>query len=170
MAFEEAEETFSSVELAMEESESFEAWVDTEESSEAWVDTEEWQEEVEEDKKCISTFREALESLKRLPTPVKAIGQFMAKMTAIAAIFFGVTVGLMKLQQKIEGDPATKKKAAKIKAFSQFITSAAELSKTVADWLAEHKDEEIKLEGIAVKVGSIFEKYTGELETVSAHA
>ena len=165
MWFEEADEIISEVEESMEE---------TEESDEILEEEkEELEREVEETKESTSKLKETVDSLKELgDNPVVAFGKFIVKIAAIGAIFYGVTVGLKKLTAVIEGGgdaPAKKQKASKIKSISQFITSASELSKEVSKWLAAHKNDMVKLEGIDVPVDAIFVKYTGHLEDVSAY-
>lgn len=120
-----------------------------------------------------SRLSQVLEGLKKLGNLGLDFTKFVVKITAVGAIFYGVTVAMKKLTAAISGEAggdsaATKQKATKIKAMSQFLTSSSELAKEVSEWLAAHKDNTITLDGIDVLIVAIFNKYTKPLENVSA--
>ena len=125
--------------------------------------------EVAEAQQATSTLSKVVDGLKKLGNLTWKFTKFIAETAATGAIFFGVTIALKKLMATSSGgDPAAQQKYKKIKAVSEFITSASELSKKVSDWLDAHKDDMITLDGLQIPLISIFVKYTNPLGDVSA--
>lgn len=124
------------------------------------------EEEITEAREATSNLGNVVNSLKKLNDLARPFVKFVAENAAVAAIFYGVNVGLKKLTAKKPGDASAQKQYQKIHAMGQFLTGSADLSKKVSDWLHAHKDEMIDLEGIQVPLIAIFTKYTNPLEDV----
>ena len=128
---------------------------------------EEIEAEAAEASKASKVLGEVVKGLNTLGDLSLPFIKFVMKNAATGAIFFGVTVLLKKIMTKQPSDKKAQHKYKKIKAISQCIQSATELSKKVSDWLQAHKDEMITLEGISVPLISIFVKFTAPLKDVS---
>lgn len=129
----------------------------------------ELQEEAAAAQEATTQLGNVVEGLKKLGDLTLAFTKFVMQNAAIGAIFYGVTIALKKLTARSSGADAAaaQQKYEKIKAISGFITSSSDMSHEVSDWLHDHKDEYITLDGIDVPLISIFVKYTGPLEDVS---
>ena len=129
----------------------------------------ELQEEAAEAREATNQLGNVVEGLKKLGNLAWSFTKFAMQQAAIGSIFYGVTIALKKLTGRSSGADAdaAKQKYDKVKAVSVFITTTSDLSKEVSDWLEEHKDEEIILDGIKVPLISMFVQFTDPLEDVS---
>ncbi|XP_071127548.1 uncharacterized protein [Mytilus edulis] len=112
--------------------------------------------EVQELSKTAEVFKDIMEgSLKVL----KSFGIFVLKNIAVGAIMYFVNVGLSKLIKvtKSKGQNGNEKILAIVKAIIQLIKTESNLCNAIKDWLQKHKDDTITLEGIEIKLESIFE-------------
>ncbi|CAC5363797.1 unnamed protein product [Mytilus coruscus] len=90
---------------------------------------------------------------------VKSFVMFLAKTTAVGVILYGVNVALSKLTKvtKSKGQHGNKKILAIVKAIIQLIKTESNLCNAIKDWLLKHKDDTITLDGMEIKLESIFE-------------
>jgi hypothetical protein len=143
---------------------------EAEAAEEAGLDEEELEEverEVAEVQENVSKLGKVVEYLKSLEIPQTLLKftKFVVKNAAIGAIFYGVTVALTKLSQPSSSgssgsSQAAKTKYNKINALSNLIQAITDISQTVTDWLKEHQDDTITLDGITVPLIDIFTKDT----------
>ncbi|XP_016317977.1 uncharacterized protein LOC107670028 [Sinocyclocheilus anshuiensis] len=115
-----------------------------EEIAEAKVEVQEISKESSVIKKCIVN----------VSTGIKDLGIFMAKNAAIGVILWGVNVTLAKLFPKGQGQ-SEKQKCALIKEVIQVIKTEICISKRMAKWLEDHKEETVILDGIEIPLESL---------------
>ena len=150
---------------------------EAEAAEEAGLDEEELEEverEVAEVQENVSKLGKVVEYLKSLEIPQTLLKftKFVVKNAAIGAIFYGVTVALTKLSQPSSSgssgsSQAAKTKYNKINALSNLVQDLTDISKTVTDWLTEHKGDTITLGGTTVPLIDIFTDDTTAMESVS---
>ena len=91
---------------------------------------------------------------------------FVTKNAAIGVIFYGVTIALKKILGSSESGSSSsadaEQKLAKTQAISTLITDESTISQTLIDWLKEHEDDTITIDGIVPLT-----KYTKEMASVS---
>lgn len=118
---------------------------------------EEIEAEVAEARAEVAEFSKVAESLKSLlklvTTSIPKVVGFVAKNVAIGAILWGVNLSLNKLLPHQSSD--AKKKRAAIKALTTVIKTENDLSQKTLDWMKEHKDDKITLDGIEVPLESV---------------
>ena len=134
-------------------------------------EAEEFKEEIAEAKENVTEMAsDAKEFSKfaKFTEAIKSFGLFLVKTAAIGSIFFGVNVLLSKLVKRAQGDKeSNKKKRAVVNAITALIQSESGKSKKLLDWLKQHQDDTIELDGIPVPLEAIFHKYLGPISDVS---
>lgn len=122
---------------------------------------EEIEAEVAEARTEVAEFSKVAETLKTflefVTTSIPKVAGFVMKNVAIGAILWGVNVSLNKLLP--HGGSDVKKKRDAIKALTTVIKTENDLSQKTLDWMKEHKDDQITLDGFEVPLESIIAKY-----------
>jgi hypothetical protein len=136
------------------------------------VDLDDVKEEVAEVRDNVSKLGQMVEYLKSLEIPqtLRKFTTFVVKNAAIGAITYGVNAALKRLSQpsssSSSGDSqAAKTKYNKINALSNLVQDLTDISKTVTDWLTEHKGDTITLGGTTVPLIDIFTDDTTAMES-----
>ncbi|XP_047442799.1 uncharacterized protein LOC125009152 [Mugil cephalus] len=123
---------------------------------------EEVEAEIAEARVEVSRFSRVTETLKSflemVTTSIPKVARFVGKNVAIGAILWGVNTGLDKLAQHHQTTDVKKKRNA-IKALTTVIKTETELSQKVLDWMKEHKDDTIVLDGFEIPLESVIAKY-----------
>ncbi|XP_051813333.1 uncharacterized protein LOC110945682 [Acanthochromis polyacanthus] len=125
---------------------------------------EEIEAEVAEARSEVAEFSKVAEALKTLAhlaeTYIPKIAKFILKNAAIGAILWGVNVALNKIFiQHPEQRADVEKKRAAIKALTTVIKTETDLGKKTLEWMKEHQDDQITLEGFEVPLESVIAKY-----------
>lgn len=117
--------------------------------------------EVAEARTEVAEFSKVAETLKTflkfVTTSIPKVTAFVLKNVAIGAILWGVNVSLNKLLPHQSSD--AKKKRAAVKALTTVIKTETDLSQRSLDWMKEHKDDQITLDGFEVPLESVLSKY-----------
>ena len=162
--FEEIEEIFGETEEGLESEE-----MEAEEEAEI-AEIKEAKANVKELSEDANTFKDMANKYST-KAYVKKFAIFAAKNAAIAAILFGVNLGLEKLYKKITGDSDEKQRAKerldKVNCILKLIKTETDDCTKLKDWMQKHTDDTITLDGIEVPLGSILFKFTGPLSDVS---
>lgn len=126
--------------------------------------------EVAEAREEISIFSRAAEALKDLllNIPLKKLAMFLIKNSAIGVILWGVNTLLTEMYARHKSEDIQKKRCA-VKALTSLIKTETEMVKTTVEWMKEHKDDTIVLDGIEVPLESVMTKYINPLSEVCQH-
>ncbi|XP_052084943.1 uncharacterized protein LOC127722144 isoform X2 [Mytilus californianus] len=139
-----------------EEAEGAEEDMEPEEQAEFEEEVADAKEAVQELSKTAEVFTNIMEGSLKM---VKSFAIFVLKNIAVGAILYYVNVGLSKLTKvtKSKGQTGNKKILAIVKGIIKLIKTESNLCKAIKDWLQKHKDDTITLDGIEIKLESIFE-------------
>ena len=166
MSFEVIDEVIDMAEEGMDDAAEGESEMSPEE-------LEEFNEEIAEAKENVENLGKDVEEFKKFSVieSLKEFGFFLGKTAAIGSIFFGVNLALSKIV-KLAGGSEEEKKSNKrkldvVKAITALIKTETDMSKKLLDWMKEHKDDTVTLDGIEVPLEAVFHKYLGPISDVS---
>lgn len=150
------EEIGDAIDGITDEAEGAEEDMDPEEKEEFEGEVEDATEAVKELSKTAETFTSIMKGSLNV---IRSFAGFVLKTVAVGAILYGVNVVMAKLIKvtKSTGPNGNKKIAAVVKAIINLIKTETKLCHAIKDWLLKHKDDTITLDGIEIKLESIFE-------------
>ncbi|VDI47265.1 Hypothetical predicted protein [Mytilus galloprovincialis] len=140
------EEIGDAIDGITDEAEGAEEDMDPEEKEEFEGEVEDATEAVKELSKTAETFTSIMKGSLNV---IRSFAGFVLKTVAVGAILYGVNVVMAKLIKVTKSTgPNGNKKIAAVK---------PNLCHAIKDWLLKHKDDTITLDGIEIKLESIFE-------------
>ncbi len=139
-------------------------------------EAEEFNEEVQEARESVAELQSDASDFKKFATeyvtkPAKQFSVFVIKNAAIGVILYGVNVTLQALAKSGgsggSGDASAKKKLEVTSAITKLIQTETDDCKKLKQWMDDHKDETVTLDGIEIPLESVFFKYMGPISDVS---
>ncbi len=132
---------------------------------------EEFNQEVQQAREGVSELASEASDFKKFVTdyvakPAKQFGIFVIQNAAIGAILYGVNVALKAMFGGGDDDSA-KKKLQVTSAITTLIKTETDDCKKLKQWMDDHKDDTITLDGTEVPLESVFFKYMGPISDVS---